>query len=282
MMLVSLGLLVITAYLIGWIFEKVGVPKIIGYMLTGIAYSPSLLDLVSQEELTSADPLLSISLAFIVFEVGGELKWSKLKKEEAKIISITLLESLTPFILISGGLFLIGWVWSDFLPIHQAPVLLAFSLILASMASPTDPTATLAVIHQYKAKGKVKDTILSVAAIDDAMGILLFSFSTSIALLLLGSGSSLWLSLGEALLEIGGGIAIGVSMAFILHQLIHWLDIKSEGQLIVLLVSLIALSYGIADYLEVDTLLSCMAMGLTLANTQGGAFVYFQNHSAIY
>ncbi|MGM0589019.1 MAG: cation:proton antiporter [Bacteroidota bacterium] len=275
MMLLSLGLLVITAYLVGWIFERIGLPKIIGYMLTGIGFSPSLLNLLSPEQLARADPILSLSLAFIVFEVGGELKWTNLKKEEAKIISITLLESLIPFFLISGGFFLIDWLWSGFLPMAQPTAILAFTLLLASMASPTDPTTTLAVIHQYKAKGKVKDTILSVAAIDDAMGILLFSLSTSIAMLLLGSGTSLWLSVGNALLEIGGGIIVGLVMAFIMHQLIHLLGISSEGQLIVLLVSLIALCYGIASYLKVDTLLSCMAMGLVLANTKNGhSFIF--------
>jgi len=62
---------------------------------------------------------------------------------------------------------------------------MAFTILLAALASPTDPSATLAIIHQYKAKGKVKDTILGVAALDDGLGILLFSFAIGLALALL-------------------------------------------------------------------------------------------------
>jgi NhaP-type Na+/H+ or K+/H+ antiporter len=245
-------------------------------MLVGILFAPTSLGLVTAEQMSMTSTLLDISLAFIVFEVGGELKWTTLKKEESKILSILLLESLTPFFLIGFGLWALSFPLAHLLPFSDPWERLAFTLLLASMASPTDPTTTLAVIHQYKAKGKVRDTILSVAALDDAMGILLFTLASSLTLLLIGSASNLWLATGSALIEIVGGILLGLVMGSILHLLVTRLTFESEGQLIVILFSLIALCYGLARYLQVDNLLSCMVMGLLLTNTHHGHRKIFQ------
>ena len=116
---------------------------------------------------------MDVCLAFIAFEVGGSLKWSKIKEHEKEIINITLLASFIPFILIAAGVFAFGSLFPSILPLNSLNLLL-LALLLGALASPTAPAATLAVIHQYKAKGKVTDTIMGVVALDDVFGILLF------------------------------------------------------------------------------------------------------------
>ena len=80
-----LGLLVITSYLAGKIFEKFELPKIIAYIIVGITLSPNNTEIFNKELLENTDNLLSICLAFIAFEVGGELNWKKIKTHETKI-----------------------------------------------------------------------------------------------------------------------------------------------------------------------------------------------------
>lgn len=73
-LLLMIGFLVITGYFLGTILEKIGIPKIIGYITTGIIFSPNSLEWMPQQIISNTINLLSISLAFIAFEVGGELR----------------------------------------------------------------------------------------------------------------------------------------------------------------------------------------------------------------
>lgn len=274
--LLVLGFLVIVGYFMGRLCETAGIPKIIGYIFTGILFSPNTMSWISADFIKNTESLLSISLAFITFEVGGELKWSKLKKREREIFSITAMASVVPFVLIAGLFYLFATLFPGYLPFGNVSVIIAFSILLAALASPTDPTATLAVIHQYKAKGTVKDTILGVAAIDDALGIFVFSLGIAFSSFLLQESGNVQQSLYFAIHHVGGGILIGLGAAVIMGIFLNYSDkIKGEGNWIIITLSLIAMCYGAAAYFEVDELLACMLMGLIVVNTS-------ENHKLVF
>lgn len=262
------GFLVIFGYFMGRLCDVIGVPKIIGYIFTGILFSPNTIDWISSDFIDGTKSLLSVSLAFITFEVGGELKWSKLKKRERDILSITVMASLIPLLLVTGVIYFSALLFPHYLPFRDPAIIIAFSLLLAALSTPTDPTATLAVIHQYKAKGKVKDTILGVAALDDAVGIFVFSMSIAFALFLLsesGNGSE---NIIFALHHVGGGILTGLIAAIVMNGFLKFSNkIEGEGNWIIITFSLIAICYGAAATFEADELLACMVMGLIVVNT---------------
>ncbi|SMO58625.1 cation:proton antiporter [Fodinibius sediminis] len=275
-MLLIVGLLVITGYFTGRLLEKMTIPKIIGYILVGIVFSPNSMDWMPAEIITGTDALLSVSLAFITFEIGGELKWSKIKKLERQIVGITLFESLTPVFLVTGGLYLTIFLVPDLLPFASSGEALPFVILLAALASPTDPTATLAVIHQFKARGTLKDTILGVAALDDSMGIILFSISIGLSSFLLGVSGDMQGALLVAGVHVGGGIAVGVLAALVINLFLRYLKVESEGHWIIIIFSLISLCYGTASALDLDALLACMVMGVVVVNTSRNAQVVFR------
>ena len=264
--LFTIGLLLITGYIAGWLFDKIGLPKIIGYIATGIAFSPNTINFIDQDISQTTQPLMDVCLAFIAFEVGGALKWSKIKKHEKEIISITLLASFFPFLFITAGIFVFDAWFPTVLPFDFSTLFL-FALILGALASPTEPAATLAVMHQYKAKGKVSDTIMGVAALDDVLGILLFSLTIGVASILIGKQE---VSFGNVILntlyEIIIAILIGVSTAIIINLFAKFIRKTNEGQWVVILFALIILCVGISKLLQVDELLSCMTMGVVVVN----------------
>lgn len=265
--LLVVGFLVLTGYFMGRLCDLIGVPKIIGYIFTGIIFSPNTADWIPSDFINNTESLLSISLAFITFEVGGELKWSKLKKRERDIVSITAMASLVPLLLITGVFYLSASLFQGYLPFSDISMIFAFALLIAALSSPTDPTATLAVIHQYKAEGKVKDTILGVAALDDAVGIFVFSLCIAFSSFLLSESGNVSDNLYFAVHHVGGGILIGLLAAVIMNIFLKYSNkIKGEGNWIIITFSLIAMCYGASAYLELDELLACMVMGLTVVN----------------
>ena len=239
--LLTIGLLLIVGYLSGWLLNKVGLPKIIGYIGTGIAFSPNSIDFIDHNISESTQPLMDVCLSFIAFEVGGALKWTKIKKHGKEIVNITLWASFIPFILISAGVYTACTIFPSILPFDSSTIL-SFSILLGALASSTAPAATIAVMHQYKAKGKVSDTIMGVAALDDVIGIILFSLTAGIAVVLIDSqpgviGSSLLNSFYEIFIA----ILIGVIVASVIILISKFYKNTSEGQWIVILFSLIIL-----------------------------------------
>lgn len=49
--------------------DKIGLPKIIGYILTGIVLSPHSIDFIDFETIEITHPLMEVCLAFIAFEI---------------------------------------------------------------------------------------------------------------------------------------------------------------------------------------------------------------------
>ena len=78
--LLTIGLILSFGYVAGWVFDKMGLPSIIGYIGVGILFSPNTTDLVAGDIIERTLPLMEVSLAFITFEVGGALRWSKIKR----------------------------------------------------------------------------------------------------------------------------------------------------------------------------------------------------------
>ena len=264
--LLSLGLLLIIGYTSGWLLEKIGLPKIIGYIGTGILFSPNTIGLIDYNIGETTKPLMDVCLAFIAFEVGGALKWSKIRKHEKEIINITILASIFPFLLITLGVFAFGLLFPAILPFEPLNLLL-LALLLGALASPTAPAATLSVIHQYKAKGNVTDTILGVAALDDIFGILLFSFTKGIISILTSNAEELFSTIIlNTFYEITVAILIGASIAIIMNKITNLLQISKEGQWFIIIFSLLILCVGIAQLLNIDSLLVCITMGIVVVN----------------
>lgn len=266
--LLTFGILITTAYLAGLLLEKAGIPKIIGYILIGVIFSPDTIDFISENFIQAMEPIMKISLAFIAFEIGGELKWSKIKSHKNEILSITLLASFIPFILISSGIYFFSLLFPQILSIGHTNLLLLV-LLLGALATPTAPASIFAVIHQYKARGKVTETILEVVALDDVLGILIFSLTIT-ALPIIAVGTENYLdsaNVTDAFLKIFYAIIPGAIIGFLFNPISRFLKIKNDGQWIIIIFSLIILGAGIAIYLEADELLISMTMGLVVTNT---------------
>ncbi|QIA07576.1 cation:proton antiporter [Draconibacterium halophilum] len=263
--ILSIGLLIFSGYLLGELAEKIKLPKISGYILAGILLNPDLSGIMSKEFVEHTDPLLSASLSFITFSIGGSLSAKKLRATGKAILFLTLFESLFAFILVFLFMFL---SLSFFITIFQSThVILAVSLVLASLAAPTDPSATLAVIHEYKAKGEVSSAMLEIAAFDDIVGIIIYTMVTAFAAFFMGNNdieiSKTILELG---IDVGGAILIGSIIGFVFQFITKIFSKQAEGTLIVLTLGSILMSYGISDYFDFESLLSTIALGAVVAN----------------
>ena len=262
--ILSVGILIFTGYIFGEIAEKIKLPKISGYILAGIVLNPDVTGIMSSSFVEDTDPMLTISLSLITFSIGGSLSAQNLRSSGGKVLVLTVFESLAAFIFVF--IFMLGALYY-FIPVFSSfYVIAAVSLVLASLAAPTDPSATIAVIHEYEAKGEVSSTMLEIAAFDDIAGIIIYTLVTASAAFFLGKSVDIGHTLLDMLEEVGGAVAIGAVIGILFNFLVKIFKKQTEGTLIVLTFGLILLSYGISEYFGLESLLSSIALGTVVVN----------------
>jgi len=265
--LLIIGIIIFAGFIIGEIVSKIKLPKITGYILAGILLNPSLFHIIPINFIEHTSVITNIALSFITFSVGGTLLYSRIKKLGKGIISITIFEAEFSFLAVFLGLlaitpFLIGMAGAT-----SMAILIPLCLLLGSLASPTDPSATLAVSHEYKAKGDVSSTIMGVAAFDDAMGIVNYSLAIAIgSIFILNQNFNIISTLTSPLFTIFGAILLGILFGFLFNGITLIFKKETEGGFIVIILCLLLLCYGLATLIGVDELLATMVMGAVVVN----------------
>lgn len=263
--LLESGIVIIFGFFFGELANLAKLPKVSGYILAGICLNPDIFHLLPKQYVDETTPLISISLAFITFSIGGSLSFSKLKSSGKMILITTLSESIFAYVFVCIFSFVSIHYIIRLFESWQAS--LVVSLILASLAAPTDPSATLAVTNEYHAKGKVSRTILGIAAFDDIMGIILYTLTLSFARFFLGDlNLSIWGSLIELGKNIGGALLVGVFFGLIFNTILHFLKKENEGTLIVIISGILLLCFGTSTFLKIDGLLATLLLGAVVVN----------------
>jgi Kef-type K+ transport system membrane component KefB len=264
--LLATGLAIMLGYVLGELARKLGLPRVSGYIVAGLILNPRISGLVTTSFVDSMGTTTDLSLAILTFAIGGTLAFGPLKELGKKILFIALGEAQLSALLVTAGCL----ATLPFLLPGEGGFLTTvapLAVLLGALASPTDPSATLAVVRQYKAKGMVTFSIMASAALDDALGILNYSLAVVVALVLIthrveGIGTIL-----EPLVAVGGALALGAASGMAFRFAPKWLRGESEGLEIALLLGLLAICYGVSSALGLDQLLATMAMGIAVVNT---------------
>ncbi|HKI45968.1 MAG TPA: cation:proton antiporter, partial [Balneolales bacterium] len=185
-----LGFVLIVAYMAGIISAHFGLPRITGYLFSGILFGPSILGFATHETVNQLKVIDGMAVALIALTAGGEIKLEELKhirKPLAWIVSATMLLTFLGV----ASLVLIMSRWFPFLPgpgnIEQWT---AVAILLGTIAMASSPTVVIAVISETKAKGEVSELILGTTVLKDMAVVILFAIALSIALIFNNPGST--------------------------------------------------------------------------------------------
>lgn len=258
--------------------RKINLPNVTAFLVIGLliavvcilvdrtGYIGSL-NITLTEELTRLNTFVaSIALGFIALSIGEEFKFSKIKEYGSKVLLITFLQAFGAVILVDAGLLLVCYF---------AHLNYAIAFVLGAIATATAPAATLMVIHQYKAKGPLVDILLPVVAFDDAIGLMVFALSTSIAKLFVTTASISVVSiLLIPLLEIVGSLLIGFILGVLLHVTMKYFKSRNNHMIIVIAFTLLGVGTCAAlntlkindQNLNFSSLLTCMVIGAVYVN----------------
>lgn len=251
--LLKISIVIIFGVIGGKVANKLNLPNVTGYLIGGLFLGPSFLKIVSPAEVNIVSFVNEVALAAIAFSIGGEFLLKDIKRLGKDIFIITVFEVL--------GVVLIVFLIMYYI-MGQSFV---FSLIIASMSAATAPAGTMMVIRQYRAYGPLTNTILPVAALDDALGIMVFGVSLSIAKLSITGGDiSILNMIAAPLIEIFGSLLLGGIIGVVFSYIAD--RAKCPESLLSMSLAVILGSAGLANYLNLSPLLTCMMIGGVLVN----------------
>ncbi|MCD4707859.1 MAG: cation:proton antiporter [Candidatus Sabulitectum sp.] len=257
-----LGTLLFTGFIAGRVASKFGLPAVTGYILAGVLLNPQVSGIISPSFVNSSDLVTIMTLSIITFSVGTSLYLPKIRKLGKTIGVVALFEAqFANFFIAAGFAFLIPIL----LP-GKAQYAVPMALLFGALGSPTDPSATLAVAHQFKCDGPVTRTVMGVAAMDDGIGMLNYSIAAAAAAVLIAHTSFTASSILSPLLRIGSSLAIGAFIGALFALLEKKMNINSTAQMLALLLGSLYSCYGISMLFNADPLLAVMTMGFVVVN----------------
>lgn len=256
-----LGIILFAGAAGGWLFKKLKIPQVVGYIVVGVLIGSSGFHILEPKIIGALDPINSVALSFIGFLVGGELKSGTIKKYGKQFVSILLFEAITPAIVVGG---IVGLV--VFLFTKNGKTALSMGLILGAICSATAPAATTDVLQEYRTKGPLTTTVYGIVAMDDAVALILYTIASTIAGQTLGGNVA---SFGHQILlivkDIFGSIAVGAVIGFILSLILRRLA-NDEGRILAFALGALFLSTGICQILDLDNILASMSLGFFMVN----------------
>ncbi len=206
------------------------------------------------------------ALGFIAFSIGSEFRLSELEHTGKAATVIGIFQAV-----IAAALVDIALITTHFI-LGEEVLPLSVAIVMGAIASATAPAATLMVVRQYKADGPVTRLLLPIVALDDAVGLVIFSVSLGVARALEGGHADMISIFVNPLVEIICSILLGAVLGFVLSK-IEKLFFSNSNRLS-MTISFVFLTIALS-YLEIpvgpvtisfSSLLVCMMLGTVFCN----------------
>ena len=271
--LICLAVAVIGGLMMSRLTKLVNLPAVTAYLVAGLLMGPFCLGNLgisgvgfqSLEQVESMKILTQTALGFIAFSMGNEFRLSQLKQMGSKAIVIGIAQAVITTLLVDAVLIGVHMLFPEMLSLSAA-------ITLGAIASATAPAATLMVVRQYKADGPLTRLLMLVVAIDDAVGLLLFSVSFGIASALENGAVSITGIVVEPVLEILLSVVLGCVMGAALDRVEHLFHSRSKRMslsvaFVMLPVGLSMLKFEVGGiHIGFSLLLLCMMTGTMFCN----------------
>ena len=271
--LICLAAALVGGLMLSRLTKLLHLPAVTAYLVAGLLLGPFFLGRIglpglgfnSLEQVEGLSVVTQVALGFIAFTIGNEFRLSQLKAMGSSAITIGILQAVITTLLVDAILIVLHLCFPNVISLPCA-------IVLGAIASATAPAATLMVVRQYKADGPLTRLLMLVVAIDDAVGLLLFSVSFGIATALSAGQVSVLAVVVEPILEIVLSLGLGAAMGWLLNWVEQFFHSRSKRMTIsvafvLLTVGLSTLHFEVAGvHCGFSLLLVCMMTGTVFCN----------------
>ena len=271
--LLSLSVALFAGLMMTRVLNRFRLPDVTAYLIAGVLIGPSVLGALqipglgfaSEEALNKVKILSDVALGFIAFSIGNEFRLSQLRKTGKQAFVIGVLQAVVTCLVVDAALLL-------FHLLSSGSISVAAAVTLGAISAATAPAATLMVVRQYKAKGKLTDLLLPIVALDDAVGLVLFAVSFGVSKALVGGVIDVYTVVFNPLIEIVASLLLGAAAGWgltrlepLFHSNTNRLAMSIGFVFLTVALSMLSVPIGPVK-LGFSSLLVCMMLGSVFCN----------------
>lgn len=252
-LLILFAIVAITGILCSKLSERINIPDVVLFLIAGIIIGPSFFKFIDISSYQIENQLiLTFGSAFILYLGGKEISLKVLKN-----VKVTVLLLSTLGVLVSA--FIMKQIIGLSFEISSISALLAGAIIAS-----TDPATLVPIFNSVKIKDKVKQTVISESAFNDATGAILTS---AVITIILSGKFSFQENIYNLSIMIILGVIVGVIAGILLLKLISDkpYGVLREFAPIVSVLSVI-ISYEVATKLGGSGYMACFIVGIINGN----------------
>ena len=271
--LIGLAVAMVGGLMLSRLTRLIHLPAVTAYLVAGLLLGPFCVGALQVQglgfnSLAQVETFKIVSqtaLGFIAFSMGNEFRLKQLKAMGKSAIIIGILQAVITTIVVDIALIALHLCFPTMISIPCA-------ITLGAIASATAPAATMMVGRQYKADGPMTRLLMLVVAIDDAVGLLLFSVSFGIANALASGAVSILAVVVEPIVEIVLSLALGAAMGWLLHRVEKFFHSRSKRMTISIAFVMLTVGLSMLEFKAgpvncgFSLLLVCMMTGTIFCN----------------
>ena len=258
--LLSCGLILAIGTIAGFLAQKIRIPDVAVFLVTGMALGPQALGVVDIKADSALNQIILLfGASYILFDGGASLRLHVLKR-----VWITIVVIATVGVLITTAITGVAAHYILGIPMITA-------LLLASTIASTDPATLVPIFRQVHIRDRVAQTVMSESAFNDAMGAIV-TFGV-LAVATESSEFSLAASLLDLVKQSIIGIVAGIVLGYLAALLIahEKFDFLAEHAPVVTLIAVIG-AYFAADGLSASGFMAVFVFGIVLGNKETFGF----------
>lgn len=238
------AVLLLAALLAGEAAWRLRLPRVLGWILAGIALGPSGFDILDRAAVRGLRGVLEIAIGMILFELGQRVDMRWLRRNPW-LLATSVLESGLAFAAIFGVLLLVG----------AKPLLAATA---AAIGIATGPAVVLTLVKQLRSQGQVSERMLALTSLNNIYAFVLWSVLFAWLHAEYRGG---WIAVAaHPLYLIFGSLALAALLAAVTLALLTALGRHTDVQF-VCLVALVVLAVSAASLLELSVVLTLLGYG---------------------
>ena len=251
--LLALAIVLVVGVLSGIAVSRFGIPGVTGQILAGILLGESVFGILPSQINDLLKPITHFALSLIAVKVGSHLDIRRLRNAGKRLSWLLLLEAtVTPLLIFAVVMALPNASW-------------IIAILLAAMGISTAPATVISIVKETRSRGVFVKTLIAAVAFNNLACVALFGIAYSAAHVELDpSKTSSWMIVAVPLLDVLTSCVLGTIVGLLL--VLASTRIVKPDRLASLSLVAILLTTGLADHWESSALLSCMFLGVALAN----------------
>lgn len=249
---IAFGVLLMAGVLGGFLAHRISwLPSITGFMAVGFLIGPSGIDLLTQDALDLASPLIGVALALILYRLGLSLDLRAMLHER-RLLLVALAESAVTFLACLWVLVQLGLV----------PFLAGLT---AAIVISSSPAVLIHVAHEVGAAGPTTERAKELVALNNVFAF--FAFSAVLPFAHLATDHNWSTALMQPIYRLAGSALVALIIAWLLVQLARKTRAAPQYRF-ALVVGALMLGIGVADAMELSPLFVPLAMGVAVRSIE--------------